>query len=92
MIEAKVYRFVRPVAVQISDNKLWVTLEDERVIATPLHWYSWLAEATADQQNHYELIPDALYWMDLDEGLEIEGMLRGIRPSPSIDKKPMTNN
>ena len=81
--EIKIYHFIRPVAVNVHDNKLWVELEDERVISTPLHWYPWLEEASLEHQQNIELLPDAIYWTDLDEGLEIEGMLRGIRPSPS---------
>jgi hypothetical protein len=80
--EMKIYHFVLPVAVNVHDNKLWIELEDERVISTPLHWYPWLEEASVEQQQ-IELLPDAIYWTDLDEGLEIEGMLRGIRPYPS---------
>ncbi|MEQ8676700.1 MAG: DUF2442 domain-containing protein [Aggregatilineales bacterium] len=76
----KQYRYVRPLNVDIYDDKLWVTLEDERIISTPLTWYLWLISATRDEQQHIELLPDGLYWTDLDEGLEIEGMLRGIRP------------
>ncbi len=82
MEEHKVYHFVRPIAVEISEGKLKVTLEDERVISTPLHWYPWLEAASAQQQRNIELLPDAIYWTDLDEGLEVEGMLRGSRPSP----------
>jgi hypothetical protein len=81
--EMTLYRFVRPIAVEIRDGGLWVTLEDERIISTPLYWYPWLEDATPDQQRHVELLPDAVYWPDLEEGLEVEGMLRGIRPSPS---------
>jgi hypothetical protein len=77
------YQFSRPIAVKISDDKLKVTLEDDRVISTPLYWYPWLEAASAEQQHNIELLPDAIYWTDLDEGLEVEGMLRGIRPSPS---------
>jgi len=82
------YHFVRPKAVEISQGKLKVTLEDERVISTPLHWYPWLADASPEQQRNVELLPDAIYWTDLNEGLEVEGMLRGIRPSPKLHKQP----
>jgi len=34
----------RPVAVEISDNMLRVTLRDGRMIATPLDWYPRLAD------------------------------------------------
>jgi hypothetical protein len=82
-----VYHFVRPIGVEISEGKLKVTLEDERVISTPLYWYPWLEEASDEQQRNIELLPDAIYWTDLNEGLEIEGMLRGIRPSPRLHKQ-----
>jgi hypothetical protein len=82
MSEVRVYKFIRPITMKITDHQLWVTLEDERTISTPLSWYPWLAEATPEQQNRVEFLPDAIYWTELDEGLEIEGMLRGIRPSP----------
>jgi hypothetical protein len=84
MEEHKVYQFVRPIGVEISEGKLKVTLEDERVISTPLHWYPWLEDASPEQQRNFELLPDAIYWTDLNEGLEVEGMLRGIRPSPKL--------
>jgi hypothetical protein len=85
-----IYVFVRPAAVEISDDMLKVTLEDERVISTPLYWYPWLESASAEQRRNIELLPDAIYWTDLDEGLEVEGMLRGIRPSPhtKLEQQP----
>lgn len=81
MLETKPYRFTRPIGVDIQDGLLVVTLADERRIATPLHWYPWLEAAAADQQRNIEFLPDALYWPQLDEALEVEGMLRGIRPA-----------
>ena len=75
--------------VDIRDGKLCVTLEDERIISTPLHWYPpWLENASLEQQNAIDLLPDAVYWTELDEGLEVEGMLRGIRPATSRQIQP----
>ena len=37
-------------------------------------------EVTDEQQANIELYADSIEWPDLDEGLDIEGMLRGIRP------------
>ncbi len=74
------YANIRPVSAQTDDEYLWVTLKDGRIIGTPLDWYPWLANATADQRKHIELLPDGIYWNDLDEGLEVDGMLQGIRP------------
>ncbi|HVO69058.1 MAG TPA: DUF2442 domain-containing protein [Aggregatilineaceae bacterium] len=70
----------RPVAVKISDNMLWVTLHGGRMIGTPLEWYPRLAEATPEQQVNYELGLTGIHWPDLDEGLSVGGMLRGVRP------------
>jgi excisionase family DNA binding protein len=70
----------RPVAVKVRDAKLWVTLEDERVIATPLEWYLTLHNATPEELSRYELLDDSIYWPDLDEDLSIAAMLAGVRP------------
>jgi hypothetical protein len=70
----------RPVEVVIRDEKVWVTLADGRVIANPLQWHPWLATATPEQQTNVKLNVFSVDWPDLDEGLDIEGMLRGIRP------------
>lgn len=74
------YETDRPVEVSIRDGKVWVVLADGRVIANPLDWHPWLANATPEQQAHVELSVFSVNWPDLDEGLDIEGMLRGIRP------------
>jgi hypothetical protein len=90
-VSPNTYHFVRPVAVEISDDKLKVTLEDERAISTPLYWYPWLEAASPEHQRNVELLPYAIYWTDLDEGLEVEGMLRGIRPSPHAKSQKQPN-
>jgi hypothetical protein len=77
----------RPVAAFIRDGKVWVTLADGRVIANPLDWHPWLADATPDQQANMELHGLSVDWPDLDEGLDIQGMLQGIRPGiPDLAK------
>jgi hypothetical protein len=50
------------------------------VIGNPLAWHPWLAAAAPEQRANVELNPFDVWWTDLDEGLDIEGMLRGIRP------------
>ncbi len=74
----------RPVAVEIRDGKVWVTLADGRVIGNPLSWHPWLAAATPEQQAHVDLRSFSVDWPDLDEGLDIEGMLRGVRPTINV--------
>jgi hypothetical protein len=74
------YETDRPTKVEIRDGKVWVTLADGRVIANPLAWHPWLAQATSAQQANVELHVFSVDWPELDEGLDIQGMLMGIRP------------
>ncbi len=70
-----------PFAVKFDDDRVWVTLADGRVIGNPLAWHPWLANATSEQRVNVELNPFDVWWPALDEGLDIEGMLRGIQPT-----------
>ena len=70
----------RPVAVHIQNNLVSVTLADGRIISNPLEWHPWLANASVEQQANVEYHAFSADWPDLDEGLDIQGMLQGIRP------------
>lgn len=70
----------QPVDVIIDDAKITVRLADGREISNPLDWFPWLAAATPEQRAAYELWPLSIDWPELDQGIDIEGMLRGIRP------------
>lgn len=70
----------RPVAVKFSDEMVWVTLADGRTIGNPLAWHPWLAQATPEQRANVDLRAFSVDWPDLDNGLDVEGMLRGMRP------------
>jgi hypothetical protein len=77
----------RPIAVEISEGMLRVTLRDGRIIATPLDWYPRLVNATPEQQRNYELGFAGIHWPDVDEDLSVNGMLRGSRPPSSRQQK-----
>lgn len=71
---------VSAVGVRFQDENLIVLLSDEREIVLPLHhynWLKWLAQATAEQRNQWTIEPDgfAIYWENLDDGIEIEHLL-----------------
>lgn len=68
---------MRPVAAEIRDGMLWVTLEGGRIIGTPLEWYPRLANATPEQQANVKLSTVGLHWEELDEDLSVRGMIRG---------------
>lgn len=70
----------RPVAAAVQEDRLWVTLADGRMVVTPLDWYPFLVDATSEQRSNVQLKWNAVWWPDLDEGLSIEGMLKGVNP------------
>ena len=70
----------KPIAVTFTDEDVTVTLSDGTKVSNPLDWHWWLNDASPEQRANYELYSDAIVWPDLDEGLDIEGMLRGIKP------------
>lgn len=74
------YEKNKPVAVEIENGKVYVTLADGRVIGNPLEWHPWLLKATPEQRANVKLYHLSVFWPDLDEGLDIEGMMRGVRP------------
>ena len=70
----------RPVAVNFTEDEVTVILSDGSKISNPLDWHWWLNEATPAQRANHFMGSDSILWPDLDEGLDVEGMLRGIKP------------
>lgn len=70
----------RPTAVTLTDEDVIVTLSDGSKVSNPLSWHRWLEQALPQQRETYVIGRDSILWPDLDEGLDIEGMLRGIKP------------
>jgi hypothetical protein len=69
-----------PVAVEVTAAEIIVTLSDGRRISNPLDWFPWLEKATPQQRQDVTLHAYSVEWEALDNGLDVEGMLRGIRP------------
>jgi len=63
--------------VHIDDTYLHVTLEDGRIISTPMEWYTPLQNATLSQLKNYKFIclGSGIEWEEFDYQLSIEGML-----------------
>jgi len=62
--------------VRFDENKLCVSLDDGREIVLPMdriEWLRWLYEATSEQRANWSLEPGgyAVYWADLDDGVEV---------------------
>ena len=74
----------QPASAHIADGQVYVMLVDGRQIITPLEWYPWLAIASPVAQQTIELHPNAVWWPLLDEGLSVDGMLRGKQLTPTL--------
>ena len=72
--------YAQPVEVVIDEDFLTVHLSDGRIISNLLEWFTWLANATSEQRQNYTLSAYSIDWDDLDNGVDVEGMLRGIKP------------
>ena len=67
---------IRATNVRFSGQWMMVNLSDGRVITLPIDkidWLRWLAEASPEQQANWSLEPGgfAIYWDDLDDGVEL---------------------
>lgn len=68
------------VGVRFDGDTLLITLEDRREIALPLahyDWTRWLLAATPAQRANWTLEPGgfAVYWPELDDGIEVRHLL-----------------
>lgn len=70
----------RPTAITFTDQDVIVTLSDGSRVSNPLSWHWWLEQASPQERQNYVIGRDSILWPNLDEGLDIEGMLRGIKP------------
>lgn len=64
---------VRATSVRFTHSMLYITLNDEREIGVPLSHFKWLAQATAPQRANWSIEPQgyAVWWNDLDDGIEV---------------------
>ena len=66
--------------VEFAGDSLIVALDDGRELRVPLDrvpWLSWLRRATPEQRARWTLEPRgfAVYWPDLDDGIEVRHLL-----------------
>jgi len=64
-------------AVDFKDGNVYVTLASGVMVGNPLHWFKWLEDATPDQRANTEFYFASVYFPDLDDGLDVESMLKG---------------
>lgn len=68
------------VEVRFDGAMVILRLADGRIIGNPLDWHPWLANATAEQRAHVECYELSVYWPELDDGLDVDEMMKGIPP------------
>jgi putative addiction module component (TIGR02574 family) len=71
--------------LEVTDSHLIVELEDGRRLSVPLAWYPRLLDGTVPERQNWDLFGEgtAMEWPDLDEHIEIEGLLAGRRSGES---------
>jgi len=83
---------VSAVGARVTDAMLYVSLSDGREIGVPLSLPSlgWLAEARPEQQAAWSLEPRgfAVYWEDLDNGVEVRHLLAMHPLAADAQKEP----
>ncbi len=72
----KEMQLVRATNVKFHDNFMSVALSDNREITIRIdniNWLKWLAAATPSQREKWILEPGgyAIYWDELDDGVEV---------------------
>ncbi|MBN1287666.1 MAG: DUF2442 domain-containing protein [Anaerolineae bacterium] len=79
----------RPIAAEVRDGRLWVTLKDGRIISAPVEWYRLLRGGAPEQWAHVEFSPGGVHWPDLDEDISVRGLLSG-SAAPEVHKVSKT--
>jgi len=63
------------VAVSFGENAVHIRLNTGQTIVLDLNlpWLRWLSNASPEQRNHWSIEPHgvAVYWEDLDDGIEV---------------------
>ncbi len=80
-LAGKVIEEVGATDVRFVGNTLCVSLNDGREISLAIdrvEWLDWLAKATPEQRAKWSLEPGgfAIYWENLDNGIEVRHLLR----------------
>jgi hypothetical protein len=76
----------RVIAVEFTDGMVYLRLADGRVIGNPLAWHPWLAQASPEARANIELYDLSVYFPDLDDGLDVEEMVKGMPPGVAHER------
>lgn len=64
--------------VKFEEGKIFLILNDERVVGCPLSWFPRLEKGTNEQRNNWRLIAGGVgvHWEDLDEDISVDGLFK----------------
>jgi hypothetical protein len=67
------------VNVAFEDEMLVVTLDDGRVISTPVSWFPRLVHASPEERSRWTFHGGGMgiWWDDIDDGVEVAHLLVG---------------
>ncbi|MBN9073312.1 MAG: DUF2442 domain-containing protein [Rhizobiales bacterium] len=75
----------RPVEAWCDDEFVYAVLADGRQIRTPIWWYPYLRNVSAEKRSVVELLYEGIWWPAIDEGISIKSMLLGWKSPRAID-------
>jgi hypothetical protein len=67
--------------IWVDEENLWLLLSDGRQLSVPLVYFPRLLKATPEQRQRFEVSGGGIgiHWDELDEDINVEGLLLGIR-------------
>lgn len=77
------------VKVEITSDAVFLHLAYGRVVGNPLIWHPWLLNATPEQRAAVELYELSVYFPALDDGLDVESMIKGMPPRIARSLTPL---
>jgi len=85
------------IKVTLTDEKVIVDLADGRSLSVPLAWYPRLWHGFPEERHNWQLLGDGyvIEWTDLDEHIDVEGLLAGRRSNesqPSLERWLINRN
>ncbi|CAG8851080.1 7916_t:CDS:2, partial [Gigaspora margarita] len=78
------------VALECQNRQLTASLSDGRLVSIPAVWFKKLREATDEQLNNFEILPDGygVTWSQLDEDISLTSKTPELNPVKPINVKP----
>ena len=69
--------------VTFTETHAMIALADGRIIGVPLSWFPLLEAASGEERQNYELLGLNVYWLDIDDGIDLTALLTGLYLKPT---------